>query len=254
MISLVRAQLPEQARDRLTERTKQIEQVESARQSEVAHRLWKNTTVRRRIHPALRETLATMAPGLERCMFCGDSQGTAIDHFEPITESPIRTFDWLNHLLSCTACNSHYKRDQFPRADDGSPMLIDPTTENPAEHIHLILAAGEYRGLTERGTATIAVLSLNRPILVQGRQNAYEVAILLLHSWHEATLAGDTATADKRRRVLWEQPNADVVAAMFRQALAPGAGDIFADQPQTLELLRDADVRAGILDAGGGHD
>ncbi|MGH3265329.1 MAG: hypothetical protein ACRDNS_25415, partial [Trebonia sp.] len=102
--------------------------------------------------------------------------------------------------------------------------------------------------------ATITVLSLNRPILVQGRQNAYEVGTLLLHSWHQATLAGNTATADKRRRVLWEQPNADVVAAMFQQALAPGARDIFSDQPQTLELLRDPDVRARIIEPVGGDD
>lgn len=57
----------------------------------------------------------------ERCMYCGDNQGTDVDHFEPLSLAPLRTFDWPNHLLACSLCNSHYKRHLFPCDEDGRP-------------------------------------------------------------------------------------------------------------------------------------
>jgi uncharacterized protein YbaR (Trm112 family) len=83
--------------------------------------------------------------------------------------TPLRTFDWLNDLLACTHCNSHHKRDQFPCVD-GVPMLIDPTAEDPADHLRLVLAAGHYAPLTSKGRETIDVFQLNRPVLVRGRK------------------------------------------------------------------------------------
>ncbi|MEU7336131.1 MULTISPECIES: HNH endonuclease [unclassified Streptomyces] len=212
-----------------------------------AKQLWKHTTVRRHIHPVLKSTLAEMAPGLERCMYCGDNQGTDIDHFEPVRANPLRTFDWHNHLLACSLCNSHLKRDLFPLADDGTPLLIDPSSEDPAPHLHLSLAAGSYINLTDRGDATIKVFGLNRKILVRGRLNAYRITPLLLDKWRTALEKDDLEEADACAATIWEQPTADVVHAMFHQALVPGAEDIFADEPETLTLLRDQVIRTGLL-------
>lgn len=62
-------------------------------------------------HHRLDSVLRQMAPGLERCMYCGDNQGTDIDHFEPLARNPLRTFDWLNHLLACSG-GGHESRER----------------------------------------------------------------------------------------------------------------------------------------------
>ena len=49
----------------------------------------------------IREVLRRMAPGIERCMYCEDSHGTAIAHFWPRAGYPDRAFDWLNYLIAC---------------------------------------------------------------------------------------------------------------------------------------------------------
>ncbi|MEU3171089.1 HNH endonuclease [Streptomyces sp. NPDC007000] len=209
--------------------------------------LRKHATVRRHVHPVLRSAPAEMAPDLERCMYCGDNQGTDIDHFEPIRENPLRTFDGSNHLLACSLCNSHLKRDVFPLADDGTPLLIDPSSEDPAAHLHLSLATGVYVDLTDRGKETVNVFRPNRGILVRGRRRAYRVTPLLLRDWRNAVDKGDLEDAADCAAAIWEQPTADVVHAMFHQALAPGAKDIFMDDSEALTLLRDHAVRAALL-------
>lgn len=245
MIRITRGALPQQTLTAMAGHTDDIGQAPVPRQR--AKQLWKHTTVRRHVHPALRTALAEMAPGLERCMYCGDNQGTDIDHFEPVRENPLRTFDWSNHLLACSLCNSHLKRDVFPLAADGTPLLIDPSTEDPAVHLHLSLGTGVYVHLTDKGEETIKVFGLNRGILVRGRLNAYRITPLLLREWRVAVDKGDLEDAADCAATIWEQPTADVVHAMFHQALTPGAEDIFADEAEALALLRDLEVRTALL-------
>ena len=247
MIRITRAPLPQTALTSMAGHTGDIGQ--AAVPGQRAKELWKHTTVRRHLHPVLRSALAEMAPGLERCMYCGDNQGTDIDHFEPVRVNPLRTFDWSNHLLACSLCNSHLKRDLFPLADDGTPLLIDPSSEDPAVHLHLSLAAGVYMHLTDRGQATIEVFGLNRSILVRGRRRAYRITPLLLNEWRTAFEKDDLEDAADCAAAIWEQPTGDVVQAMFHQAATPGAEDIFTDQSETLALLRDPVIRTAMLGA-----
>ena len=100
-----------------------------------ARQLWKHSTVRRHVHGPLKDLLSEMAAGRERCMYCGDNQGTDIDHFEPINRHPMRAFDWTNHVLACSLCNSHLKGAEFPLDEGGKPLLIDPTAEDPTPHL-----------------------------------------------------------------------------------------------------------------------
>ena len=74
----------------------------------------------------VKRLLRQMAHGTERCMYCEDNLGTDIDHVEPLAVAPLRAFDWLNHLLACSYCNSHAKGRQYPCDADGHPLLIDP--------------------------------------------------------------------------------------------------------------------------------
>lgn len=248
MIRITRVPLPQTALTKMVGYTSDIGQASVPRQR--ARELWKHTTVRKHIHPVLKSTLAEMAPGLERCMYCGDSQGTDIDHFEPLRVNPLRTFDWNNHLLACSLCNSHLKRDQFPTADDGTPLLIDPSRDDPAAHLHLSLAAGVYLDLSDRGKETITIFGLNRRILVEGRLRAYRLTPLLLERWRDVFELGDLERATRWADDIWEQPTADVVHAMFHHAVTPGAEDVFADEPETLALLRDPAVRTALLPTG----
>lgn len=245
MIRLTRVPLPRPTLSAMAGLTDDIAAATVPKQR--ARALWKHTTVRMKVHPVLRGALSDMAPGLERCMYCGDNQGTDIDHFEPLRINPLRTFDWNNHLLACSLCNSHLKRDRFPTAPDGTPLLVDPSTEDPAAHLHLSLAAGAYLPLTDRGVATCEVFDLNRSILVRGRRHAYRATPLFLERWREATRKGDAENAADWADAIREQPTADVVQAMFHQAVAPGAEDIFADDPDTLALLRAPETRAALL-------
>jgi hypothetical protein len=43
----------------------------------------------------------------------------------------LRAFEWENYLAACRACNSNYKRSEFPRSADGEELLIDPARTDP---------------------------------------------------------------------------------------------------------------------------
>lgn len=210
-----------------------------------AKALWEN---RRQVRPGLLAGLREMAPGHERCMYCGDSQGTDIDHFEPKSLAPLRTFDWLNHLLACSSCNSGQKGNRFPLAADGSPLLVDPTAEDPLDHLRLVLPVGTYRGLTDRGQACIEVFGLNtRAVLVKGRMDAYLTAQGSIQLWRIAMDKGQRDKATEIVRVAWDRPLIDVLVAMFHQSGHPAAEALFAGEEETLDLLRDSELRTAFL-------
>lgn len=180
-------------------------------------------------------------------MYCGDNQGTDIDHYEPLAKAPLRTFVWLNHLLACSGCNSRYKRDAFPRAGNGRPLLLDPTVDDPFDHLGLALSIGRYTALTDRGAATIDICQLNRDILCRGRQVAYDTVTVILEGWQQALAARDVRKMGNLADTIREQPFADVVHAMLRYAHAPGANRLFADRLRLLPILTDTQLRATLL-------
>jgi 5-methylcytosine-specific restriction endonuclease McrA len=243
VIRIVRPALPHQVADRLPPLRDEIAAAKRADRVRTARAAWKRSTVRKAVHAPLREVLAGMAPGYERCMYCGDSQGTDIDHFEPLARNPLRTFDWLNHLLACSTCNSNLKRDRFPLDAKNKPLLIDPTTEDPFDHLLLTPALGVYHALTEKGRETISVCGLNRPVLTNGRVQARRVVLLCLRKW----ATGDDQDRHEAVLTVQGQPFADVCQALLRLALSPGAGRVFEDTPDALALLHDEELRAALL-------
>ena len=176
-------------------------------------------------------------------MYCGDNLGTDIDHYRPKRHWPLLTFDWPNHLLSCSKCNSLNKGDQFPVGPNGEPMLLDPTLDDPAEHLHLVLATGEYLDRTPRGEATIRLLDLNRPDLVQGRDRAVRDTARLLCDWRFAIERADIVHEDLVLYDLRRVPFAMVADAMLRQADDVAVEARLAHDPATLAFLRDPEVR-----------
>lgn len=126
--------------------------------------------------------LQLMAGDRQRCMYCLDSHGSDVDHFRPKSTYPERTFAWGNLLLSCTECG-RMKGSIFPLDAVGSALLIDPTTEEPWDHLdfdpltcnvvprfHPLL--GQF---SPKGQATVRLMRLDRrEALEQGRRRAFK--------------------------------------------------------------------------------
>ncbi|MET8116877.1 hypothetical protein [Streptomyces prasinus] len=169
----------------------------------------------------VRTALESMTRGAVRCMYCDDSRGTDIDHFQPLENAPLRAFEWSNHLLACSYCNSNAKRSQYPVNSDGVCLLVDPSAEDPAVHLRLLLKSGLYDPVDEsaRGEETIRVFGLNRPDLVKGRLDAFFRACSNLRDWHRLHQDADPL-ADRLAQALLDSPFIDVVHAMIR--LKPG--------------------------------
>ncbi|MEU4160982.1 hypothetical protein [Actinoplanes sp. NPDC026670] len=231
----------------MTNLTGRIQQEEAAERLPAARALWRQSSTRVSVTNPVRTVLAGMAAGAERCMYCGDNQGTDIDHHEPMARDPLRTFDWLNHLLACSHCNSHHKRERFPVDEYGRPLLIDPSAEDPFDHLLLSLSVGEYRALTEKGRASIDVFGLNRPILARGRQQAFNVVVMCLRQWPDAVSGKSAYQPDQVVHIIREQPCADVCQAMLRQVELPGASVVFKDVPEIVAVLRDEGLRGALL-------
>ncbi|SNT56363.1 hypothetical protein SAMN05216276_10644 [Streptosporangium subroseum] len=157
-------------------------------------------------------------------MYCGDSLGTAIDHFEPIKLAPLRAFDWLNHFLACEYCNSNAKRAEYPCDPlTGECLLIDPSIEDPHDHLRLILSTGRYRAKTRKGEATITTFRLDRRQLERARQDAFQRCEDMLRGYANLLSRGEHQRAHGRAQALLRQPHADVLYAMVRTLDSPGA-------------------------------
>ena len=177
-----------------------------------AREQWKNAVAPKK---HIRRMLEPMASGVVRCMYCEDNLGTDIDHFQPIAHAPLRAFDWPNHLLACSHCNSNKKRDAYPLDAHGHRLLVDPSTDDPADHLTLLLASGTYMPLTPQGTATIEVFGLNRPGLVTGRQTAFVTTRATLLAWHASEQTGDHRWAHDHHRALHNISYAAVLRAII---------------------------------------
>ncbi|MFY9820243.1 MAG: HNH endonuclease [Thermoanaerobaculia bacterium] len=184
----------------------------------------------------IRETLGKMASGLERCMYCEDSEGTAIEHFWPKSTYPERAFDWLNYLIACSRCNSNCKRDLFPLDGAGAPLLVNPCEEEPLDHLSFSPSTGRFEPKSPKGDPSITVFGLNRTTLTKGRASAWTVLEQLLVRYAEFKDAGRDAKAEKIETAVRSHPFAGVFVALLWMASGPDA-DLLIDQ-DCLRVLR----------------
>ncbi len=166
MLRIVRIDLPPATQKALDDRQARANEKRAAGTLNIENE-WKGARQTKSLKTAL-GALRTMAGERERCMYCGDSHGTDIEHFWPKTPYPERMFRWLNLLLCCTECG-RFKGEQFP-VDDGAPVLVDPTTDDPWRHLDFDPDTGNISALFDtdsnewspRGTKTVEILQLDR--------------------------------------------------------------------------------------------
>ncbi|MBL8896432.1 MAG: hypothetical protein JNM84_02335 [Planctomycetes bacterium] len=166
---------------------------------------------------AVLEVLGAMAGDRQRCMYCLDSHGTDIEHFWPKTPYPAKLFEWENLLLGCTECG-RLKGSKFPLDATGNPLLLDPTADDPWEHLDFdprtgIISARFDRSLDDycpRGKETTSILQLDRrEALAIGHKKTYRrlaqiVEEFLTQTQHDAqALLSSLREADEHGLLPW---------------------------------------------------
>lgn len=250
MIKIARPLLPselEAAALRLTQEIADAPVLERTKRAELA---WERKTVRRDVYRPIKDILEDMAPGLDSCMYCGNHLADTVDHFIPRARCALRTFYWPNLLLACSTCNSRYKRDAYESDGLVGSLLVDPTRDDPFDHLDLQLESGLYHVVegSKKGQKTIDVCGLNREKLPQARERAWRNLGGDLRSWAGAREDGREDDMHYFEWRMRDQPFADVCHAALRKAVSEHAEAIFADShPRTLSLLRDEELRAALL-------
>jgi uncharacterized protein (TIGR02646 family) len=118
-----------------------------------------------------------------------------VEHYRPFALYWWLAWTWENLLFACAACNRKGgKLDQFPLAVNSirltfpeqppgreQPLLLDPSTDEPRDHIRFkLLPNGRWApiGLTERGQATIRIVDLSRDTYLE--QFAHHVTSVVM--------------------------------------------------------------------------
>ena len=120
-------------------------------------------------------------------------------------------YEWSNLMLCKPGINSD-KKDYFPlekksprvRNHHGNitlerPMIIDPASEDPRDHIRF--HNEEPRGITDRGKYSVKLL-LRHPELDEARRNLFQVLSVLPDALKAFEANGDVENASKTRKVL----------------------------------------------------
>ena len=172
MRKITRSDLPKQTSRYLERKQSEVNSGKDAR------RTWKYS----RKTKAMKDVafrLSSMSGRRQRCMFCEDSRGTDIDHFWPLSTYKEHSFVWKNLLWICAACN----KVKGPRLDldqAGHPLLIDPTADDPWDHLYYDSRTGRitarYNHISEQPspkgvyTTDAKVLPLNVEAITESRQ------------------------------------------------------------------------------------
>lgn len=158
-----------------------------------------------------------------------------VEHYRPKSQKRFEKmmFDWANWLLSCGVCNSE-KWTKFPETD-GEPLLLDPTSDEPNNHISF------HRyfifGLSERGKKTIQLVGLCRHDLEKERGAwllRIDVLLLLVLHAQDANIRHES-----RGHLIWAMQDDAPYAAMTRQYLAqtcPRLANPTAPHPVVVDL------------------
>ena len=147
-----------------------------------------------------------------KCAYCeakpAHVSSPQIEHYRPKKKFPDLTFDWHNWFLSCGRCNQK-KWAHFPDCD-GQPCLLDPTAEDPSEHLDFLRARVLAR--THRGEETIKLVGLDRSPLEDDRAEWLVKIHTLLLLWRWVP----DVSREARELLIWAMQADAPYAAMTR--------------------------------------
>ncbi len=170
-------------------------------------------------HSTIKRALQTMFNGgvvskSTKCAYCETAiespKGQDIEHFYPKAVYLDKTFDWDNLLIACVSCNEEFKGDDFPVDPEGRPLLINPTSEEPADHLSFLFDVetleSHVEGKDEMGRITVDFFALNgfRSTDKKGRSLAAVRQSVVLGWITMALLFQKEADLDKRKDLLEE--------------------------------------------------
>ena len=247
MIRLFRLPIGPQTQKWLAEKTLEVAQTNKTKK-DLARSLFQNKS--NLAFNEVRTVLKWMNGGSEVCMYCQSNEGSAIDHFEPLSENPERGFDWKNYLWACERCNSNQKRDQYP-LHLGTPLLIDPSDEEPRDFLSLT-NTGKFSLITEedgetddailrrlKNNTTIEIFKLNqRQVLVNSRKDAW-IALLkcFLPEYASAVRTKNIERARDLSDSCKQPPLVNVLAYLWKIMETSTHAELLLGQ-ETLEIMR----------------
>lgn len=244
MRNVERLDLPEPGPTYFAEKTKLIlkKRTLSSRCKE-ARRLWKQAGGRQAMIAAV-DTLVKMNSALPWCMYCEADRASAVkkgkrsgtvDHWIPIKESPEKTFEWENHFLACSICNSLFKGSEFPRAANGDPLVIHLVDDPVDDHLEFEPSNGALVGTSPKGQSTIQFFHLTD--LNGSRYDVWTVIIAHIGEYDAAHAAGDHARMATIREFVRSSRHRSVVNRLLSIALGPNGAALTSPNFPALLVL-----------------
>lgn len=122
----------------------------------------------------------------DKCMYC-ESKVTHIDygdveHIKPKSKFPDLTYEWSNLGYACIKCNRQGKGDKY---DD---HFINPYQDDPDNYLFPVGSVIFAREGNERGEITIDIVNLNRPELLEKRNDRIEKIRPLITRYFQCTV------------------------------------------------------------------
>jgi len=175
-----RVELPTRASSYLARKQAEVDAQSPPLTPPQLDRKWKGARSTKTVRDGVVRVLKGMAGPRARCMYCSDSRGATIEHFRPKSSYPEHAFRWPNFLWICGDCNTH-KNAQFPVGAAGAALIIDPTLDDPWEHLFFDSSTGEITACyladgsrDEKGKHTIQAISpLRDQAVTEGRLRAW---------------------------------------------------------------------------------
>lgn len=169
-----RAELPPATRKKLEAESKVIADAENPKAE--AERRCGNARKAKWFKPIV-ESLGAMSGAGQRCMFCGGSEASQVEHFRPKAVFPQESMKWENFLWVCSICNQS-KSNRFPPETEVGAQIINPVDED----VWTFCFIDEFGNLSARWRAdlddldpraakTIEILALDRDALQEPRQH-----------------------------------------------------------------------------------
>jgi len=205
----------------------------------------------------VREALHAMHRG--KCCYCERKRDirreSDIEHFRPKAGVKERddhsgywwlAYNWKNYLFACKCCNQTHKKTRFPVRDettramgpndsiaDECPCLIDPSAEDPEDHISYewstaykvyVKAVGGPNDNNCRGEETIQIVGLNRQELMSERAGILDeleviAAMMIAGEYH-----GNPLLISRAKERIREATSSDRKFTAFRRAYFRGNG------------------------------